>query len=42
VGKWKGIGVSGSLDSRIVEVIAKKVNSGSDKEFISIEVENII
>jgi len=41
-GKWKVVGISGSLDSRIVEVTAKKVNSGSDKEFLSIEVENTI
>lgn len=38
--KVKGHGKS--ADSSIVEVIAKKVNSGSDKEFLSIEVENII
>ncbi|MFQ6073466.1 MAG: hypothetical protein ACE5KT_12315 [Methanosarcinales archaeon] len=29
----------GVLDSNIIEVYAKKVNSGSDKEFLGIEVE---
>lgn len=32
---------SGVLDASIVEVSAKKVNSGSDKEFLSVEVELI-
>jgi len=43
--RWQGGTVSStyaSRDSRIVEVIAKKVNSGSNKEFLSIQVENII
>ncbi len=30
---------SGVLDSNIIEVYAKKVNSGSDREFLSVEVE---
>jgi hypothetical protein len=30
---------SGVLDSNIVEVLAKKTNSGSDKDFLGIEVE---
>jgi len=30
---------SGVLDSNIIEVHAKKANSGSDKEFLGIEVE---
>jgi len=28
-------------DSKIIELVAKKVNSGSKKEFISVEIENI-
>lgn len=32
----------GVLDSNIIEVYAKKVNSGSDKEFLGIEVELLI
>ncbi len=32
---------SGVLDSSIVEVYAKKINSGSDKEFLGVEVELI-
>jgi len=32
---------SGVLDSSIIEVCAKKINSGSDKEFLGVEVEII-
>jgi len=41
-GKWVEIGKGTAADSKIVEVMAKKVNSGSTEEFLSIEVENLI
>jgi len=41
-GRPTKIGESGAKDSRIVEVRAKKLNSGSDEESVSIEIENII
>ena len=40
-GKTQPVGTSSSADSRIVEVYAKKVNSGTKKEYLSIEVEKI-
>jgi hypothetical protein len=40
-GKWVEVGKGSAADSKIIELTAKKVNSGSDKEFLSIEVENI-
>lgn len=40
-GGYKQIGESTSADSRIVEVLAKKVNSGTDNEYLAVEVEKI-
>ena len=40
-GRYKQIGKSTAADSRIVEIYAKKVNSGTEKEYLSIEVEKI-
>lgn len=40
-GGYKATGQYASFDARIVEVVAKKVNSGSNEEFLSIEVESI-
>ena len=40
-GKSVEVGKGTAADSRIVELTAKKVNSGSDREFLSIEVENV-
>jgi len=40
-GKWVKVGRGSARDSRIVEVIAKKVNSGSDREFLCVEVETL-
>ncbi len=34
----KIIGVPGVLDSKIIEVYAKKLNSGSDEEYLSVEI----
>jgi len=39
---WVETGRGPAADSKIIELTAKKVNSGSDKEFLSIEVENVI
>jgi len=39
--EWKQVGKSTSADSRIVELSAKKVNSGTESEYLSIEVEKI-
>ena len=39
---WKKRNTRDALDASITEVIGKKVNSGSDKEYLSIEIENII
>ena len=40
-GKIEKIGEYSSRDSSIIEVMAKKLNSGSDEEYLSIEVEDI-
>ncbi|MDI6814973.1 MAG: hypothetical protein QMC90_02670 [Dehalococcoidales bacterium] len=40
-GKFKPAGKGTSTDARITEIVAKKVNSGSNEEFLSIEVESI-
>lgn len=36
---YEVVGTAGSADSKIVEVSAKKINSGTDNEYLSIEVE---
>jgi len=43
VGKWHPVSGEhrGVRDAQIVEVVAKKVNSGSSQEFLSVEVENL-
>jgi Holliday junction resolvase RusA-like endonuclease len=35
------VGTAGSADSKIVEVSAKKINSGTTNEYLSIEIEEI-
>lgn len=43
VGKWQPVPGEhrGVRDAQIVEVVAKKVNSGASQEFLSVEVESV-
>jgi len=42
-GKWRPVPGEhrGARDSQIVEVVAKKVNSGSEQEYLSVEIEAV-
>lgn len=40
-GIWKDFDSKNPADSKIIELIAKKVNSGSKMEFVSVEIETI-
>lgn len=40
-GGYAVVGTAGSADSKIVEVSAKKINSGTNNEYLSIEIEVI-
>jgi Holliday junction resolvase RusA-like endonuclease len=41
-GKWVVAGRGTAADSKIVELTAKKVNSGSRQEYLGIEIENVV
>ena len=39
--EWVGSNSDKPMDSRIIEIVARKINSGSDKEYVGITIEGL-